>query len=443
MGYKKFNFDDPVEKDENLFAIYDCSPDYGSITYLDGGQEKTYEIKDQRDFENLRSSSYSATTAFTFYDVTIPRANITKVVVGKAIEIVPDYFCTNCTNLVSCELSLKVKEIGSRFLFNCKSLNCPFDLSNVTSIGSNFLYGCTNFNSPIIFPKEQSNTGMGSGFMYNCSSFNQPIELPYGMVSWDSFMYGCKSFNQPIVMPDSVTQTSNSAFSYCDAFNSKITFSKKLKEVYMGFNNNKSFNQPLDFPSNITSLNGCFRDLESYNQPINIPGTITSLSGAFYSMKTFNQPVTLPNTLTKLSNSCFSRLDAFNQAFIIPNSVTELGRVNAWLNLGQRERKPVPNSITKIGSGILSNSYTFTGPLNIECQAYPDADTSTGGFDLWLVSLASRGDITKPIYSVGVTLQGPGASIWKDALSDLDGALFPPYETTPWYRKLILADNAS
>lgn len=74
--------------------------------------------------------------------------------------------------------------------------------------------------------------------------------------------------------------------------------------------------------------------------------------------------------------------------------------------------------------GISNGTGRFVGPLNIETTATPPTD-------MYTLSVAPS---TAPAYTQGVTLTGPGAQAWKDAL--------PDRASNP-YRKLILAEEVA
>lgn len=102
--------------------------------------------------------------------------------------------------------------------------------------------------------------------------------------------------------------------------------------------------------------------------------------------------------------------------------VSKIGNAFGSKSLG-RASVILPPTITQIGSSFISENNNFVGPIYVPLGI----PTPTDG-----ASLSVRSSATTA-YANGITLTGPGAAAWKEALPDLDG---PAY-----YRKLILAED--
>lgn len=399
MPYKKWDFENPVEKDMSLVAVYDCSPDWGSITYNDGGESKTYEFKDETDFRQLYGTSTSTAADFKFYDVTVPRANVTGISIGKNVKNIDNYFAIRCSNLVNLEFPVEINTIGNYFLYYNTSFNQELNLPNgLKTIGASFMAYCTGFNSPVNFNDELE--AIGSSFLYNCSSFNSAINFNYRLRTIDSsFLGGCTKFDQEIIVHNDLMSLGTAFLTGCSSFNSRINVTEHLQTfvpnsflanctkfnqsivlrdtitsigdnfISSGITSSSVFNQPLTLPLGLLSIGKEFLCGTAFNQPIDLPDSIKTIGGYFLSCTNFNQPLTLPSGITSIENSFLATSD-FNHPLTIPEGVISIGTNflgQTWVrNSSMHFNQPIkfPSTLKTIGTFFLEYQSDFNQPLD-------------------------------------------------------------------------------
>lgn len=236
-------------------------------------------------------------------------------------------------------------------------------------------------NSQIIgysFGKEAP-TALPDYFLGYCQKLVEVLNLDTTFITTigNYFMQYCTVFNQDLVFPSTLT-TIGMSFLYnlnqmvgvVDLSNTAIT------EIPMRF---------FQTSQSVASSAGCASVL--------LPPNLTSIGyGFLYGNKNFDAPLTLPNTLTTIAGSFMYSASSFKQPLAIPASVQS------------------------IGSDFMGYANLFTGPLTINTTATPP----TGNV------LVTNG-VDYPIYAQGVTVAGPGASLWRTSL---------PNSSTSPYRNL-------
>lgn len=413
MPYKRWDFENPVEKNTNLVAVYDCSPDWGSITYLDGGQEKTYEFKDEVDFNVLYSPSYSTTTDFKFYDVTVARNNVKKIVVGKNVVAIGNNFAVQCKSLTELELPRSLVSIGNWFLYYASSFNSPIVFSDtLTKIGDSFLRACSVFDQPITLPSnidgvgdyflsgcskfnskvtiENNSLKIGSYFLDSCYAFNTEIILPSEWVSIpDRFLSDCQKFNQDIIIPDGVTTIGHSFLFDCYVFNRPILLPPNLKVIGSHFLYKcRAFNYPIELPASVVSLGGYYLyGCEVYNYPVEIPKSMTTIPDCFLgNMRAFNQPLELHEGITAIGFGFLGRIEtdtgdagSYNQPIHFPTTLKTIG---VGLLSGQSKfNHPLefPDGLEYFyGDRLLANGNSFNQPLDLAKMRFSDSSGMYG-----------------------------------------------------------------
>lgn len=247
------------------------------------------------------------------------------------------------------------------------------------SFGSNVLtsppsYFCVNMtNLRRLYGLETRMwSSIGSHFLQSCFNFNQPLTLPASVTSISAnFMQACYSFNQPISLPSGLKSINNYFLAYCYSFNQPVTLPTGLTTVgtnFLGYN--YTFNKSIDLPSTLQTIGASFL-CQNYN---------------------FNRGLTLPDGLTSISNEFLYGCDLFNQPLTLPAT------------------------LASVGTSFMYRCNNYTSILTLNTEAHP-TDNNT---------LSANGN-TAPMYVTGVTLAGPYAQVWKDALPDHS------------YRKLIVA----
>lgn len=423
----------------------------------------------------------------------VPVGAVKEVVGGRLITSTPYTFLCGANNLDSLDLSYctNLTTINDYFLYDSESFNGSITLpSGVTTIGERFLSGCLTFDQDIILPNSvttigagflmdcvalnhsvvlsNSITSIGFGFMDGCESFNQDISLPSGLLSisndfmnnchafdkpitlpptltsiGNKFLLFCTSFNRPLTLPSTLTSIGDSFLSSCSSFNQSIVLPSGITSIRDGFLSNTNFNYPIDL-SNITSIGSNFLSGTQFNQPITLPSALTSISPNFLTGSDFNQPIdlshitsigasflaytpfnqdiTLPQ-LTRIEQYFLANCDHFNKPIVLPNSVTWIGRGFLQYCDSFAQSVTLPSALATVEMDFLYRSDNFVGPL--VCNG-PSSDS---GISSSTTMLSTRSN-TAPMYTTGVTLTGPYASVWKNRLPD---------RTSAPYRKLVVS----
>lgn len=271
-------------------------------------------------------------------------------------------------------IQTSIKVLPNGYIVNSSNLLSYAVGSQLTTLPDTFLNSCYRLQS--VYGLAQSNlTSIGVSFLRDCSMFNSPVVLPNSLQSLGgNFMGDCSTFNQPVVLSANLTEIPGGFLVSCSAFNQELTIPEGVSSIGENF------------------LNSC----PKFNSSISLPSSLQSIGDSFlYSCYAYNQPLLLATSLSAIPNNFMKNCTSFAQALTLPATVT------------------------MVGTYFLSNNFNFTGPLDLQAMAAPS--------DNFSLSVASSSQY--PMYTTGVTLTGPGAQAWKDALADR--------ATTP-YRKLIV-----
>lgn len=321
---------------------------------------------------------------------------------------------------------LGVTEIGRRFLYNTRTQNTIEAVTsyppNLTRINTGFLFGCSKFNYPVILPESVTYI---RGFLEQCSSFNSEVKLPSGLTDMDQgFLSNCTAFNQPLSIPDGITVIPSNFLDYCSSFNQPIVLPNVTAIGNSFLANCRNFTQPITIPDTVTSIGTEFLySCTSFNHPVTIPNGVTTLLGRFLASATeFDSVLTLPDTITSIGDNFMRGCGKFNQELHLPSRLEIIG--GSFLENCYQYSQPITihDTVKSIGTNFLYGCSAFVGPLTVGTANCP-TDTNS----------LSQGTASAPAYQTGITLAGPYAQVWKDALPD---------RTTSPYRKLIVDDGA-
>ena len=169
---------------------------YGTVTYLDNGVEKTVTLAHEDDFYELSVGGNGSTIHIN--GITLNKNDVKGVTVADGVQYLPDNFCLGCSFLNTVTLPSTIHYIGAG-VFSGANLTSSLNLVSAKSIGPNFLQHNSNFNHPLNMPNIEY---IGSGFLFGCSNFNSSITLNDSLRAIDgNFLYGCTNFAQSLTIP--------------------------------------------------------------------------------------------------------------------------------------------------------------------------------------------------------------------------------------------------
>lgn len=198
----------------------------------------------------------------------------------------------------------------------------------------------------------------------------------------DSFMIGCSNATT-VNLPSTIHYIGDNVFQNCYYLNSPLNLSNVCYIGSYFLSSSLRFNQPISLPK--------IERIEDY--------FMSNCSG-------FNSSVTLNDNCRIIGQRFLIDCVSFSQSITIPSGLVTSNIVST--NPSQR---------------FMNGCYNFTGPL--VCNGPVDS-TKINSDQYTLATSNASG----AMYTTGVTLTGPYAQAWKNALAD---------RTTSPYRKLIVA----
>lgn len=203
--------------------------------------------------------------------------NITNIIIGDSVKIIPDYFAYR--NMLICTMTLgnSVTNIGNGSFEYCAGLTSITIPNSVTSIGSTAFKGCTGLNNVEI---PNSVAFIGEGVFVECYNL-ESVTLPNTISSISRGLFSNCSKLASIVIPNSVTEIGESAF-YCCI---KLT--------------------GIDIPNSVTAIGnyafGYCRGLTS----IEIPNSVTCIGNVAFCNCINLTDIVIPNSVTSIGADTF------------------------------------------------------------------------------------------------------------------------------------------
>ena len=354
---------------------------------------------------------------------------ITSFSFGEEVESIPEYLCSELSNITSATIPNSVTSIGSHAFFGCTGLTSVTIGNGVTSIGDDAFSGCTSLTS-ITIPNSvtsigseaffgctgltsvtipNSVTSIGSSAFSGCTGLTSII-IPDSVTSIGSYaFYGCTGLTS-VTMGDSITGIGESAFEYCTSLTS-ITIPNSVTSIKTRTFWSCTGLTSVTIPNGVTSIEwGAFYDCTGLTS-VTIPNSVMSIGGEAFSGCTGLTSITIPNSVTSIGFMAFSGctdtsiiVESGNTTYdsrdncnaiietttntlvqgcnttIIPNSITSIGDYAFYSCTGLTSIS-IPNSVKSIGEGAF---YYCTGltsvvignnnELNIGAQAFSDCE---------------------------------------------------------------------
>ena len=356
--------------------------------------------------------------------------NLTTVVFGDQVEMIPDYAFKDCSSITNLTIGDSVTSIGMSAFYGCSGLDSLMIPTSVTSIGRYAFKNCSgltivNWNAvnATCYPSYYANyqpfqdctnlTTIMFGdqvqtipayTFYNCSSLSGALTIPNSVTSiGDYAFYGCSGLSTVNWNAENVTSYpgNNSAFSNCPDLTTVI-FGNQVQTIPThAFYNCSSLTGSLTIPSSVTSIgDNAFRgcsglttlhwnavNVTSYpgynsNPFINCTNLTTVVFGnqvqtipthAFYNCSSLTGSLTIPSSVTSIGNRVFYNCIGLTGSLTVPNSVTIIGNEAFYNCIGLTGTLTIGNSVTTIGDYAFDGCSGLTGSL-----AIPTSVTSIG-----------------------------------------------------------------
>lgn len=328
----------------------------------------------------------SVTTIFSdaFHD----NSNITHLVIGTAVTIIPENVFNNMPNLVSVEFNATnysrpgplslfygcpnfttitfgegVQTIPPYMLFNCSSLTSVTIPNSVTNIGNCSFSGCSGLTSVAI---PNSVITIGASAFSGCSGLTS-ITIPNSVIAIGASAFDDCSGLTSVTIGNSVTTIGGYAFYDCSGL-TRVNYTGNLDgwlnidfESYVSnpsfyahnLNiNNRQVAGHLEIPSGVTTIKdftfiGC-----SAITSVAIPSSVNTIGTGSFELCIGLTSVTIPNSVTSLGMEIFAECTGL-RSVIIGNSVIRIEKYTftACSNL---RSVTIGNSVTEIGKAVFS-----------------------------------------------------------------------------------------
>lgn len=349
-------------------SITGVEEDYGTITVLlEDGTEKELAVN-MGTFLNMNGTLGSG-DSFTIDGETYKRSQAIAYDTGDTMTSLPAYFLgqnqedwysefSPWSGMKRIRIGKNIKEIPDY----CLASNMPLEEIEIVAaetIGNNFSYNnYTMRNTFVNFGSKLKSIGISC--FQSCGYFNGYMRFPATLESIDNgFLQYCQNFNQPVSLPASMKNIGPYFMYYCT-----------------------SFAMPLVLPETIESIGSYFLGYcYSYNHPINIPRGLKTITTNFmYNCQLYNYPLVIPEGVTSIESSLLYNANAFGS------------------------RITFPSTVESYGSNIL---YECRGVYEVVANS-PVAPSGTTVFTTTSSSAA--------VYTEGITITGPYADEWREAL---------------------------
>ena len=331
-------------------------------------------------------------------------SNLSEVIFGDSVLVIPEYCFYNCSSLTSVTIGDSVITIGYSAFVGCDGLTSVTIPNSVTTIGNWAFSGCSGLTS-ITIPN--SVTTIGNRAFDNCSGLTS-VSIGNSVITIGEYAFFHCTGLTSVTIGNSVTTIGEEAFSGCSGLTS-VTIPNSVTTIGNGAFSGCSGLTSITIPNSVTTIGvsafyGCvnmitvyytgnisqwcdisysgFPDMLEYanNLYINnelvdnlvIPETVVEVKPyAFYSYSGLTS-VTFSNSVTTIGDYAFSGCSGLT-SLTIPNSVTTIG-VSAFSGCSGLTSITIGNSVITIGNwafGNCGNIYTIRIEADIPPTVYP------------------------------------------------------------------------
>lgn len=312
---------------------------------------------------------------------------ITSFVFGDGVSSIPDYFCSNMSNVTSITLPNSVTSIGKYAFSGCSGLTTIVVPNSVTSIGGYAFEDCSSLTA-INIPDNL--TSIEHGTFSGCSGLTS-LTIPKNITSISDSFWGCTSltsivWNAPHCKGDENMWGWSSCFSSVASQITSFSFGNDIDSIPNGLCNGMSSLTSITIPDGVKDIGAyAFSWCESL-MSITIPNSVTKIGESAFSGCRGLLSVVVGKGVTHIGRYAFNYCDKLssiivndgNQTYdsrskcnaiietatntlvqgcsttIIPNSVTAIGEC-AFGGMAELVSINIPNQVTSIGDSAFFN----------------------------------------------------------------------------------------
>lgn len=237
-----------------------------------------------------------------------------KIVLGDGVEILPDYFFHEMTNLTQIDLPDNITSIGE-YAFRLSGITSLVVPANVTTIGIYAFADCAALETVYI---PEGLTAIDKDVFYNCTSLKNVFTY---RINEEGEMEILNQIEEGVADLSCITSINTSAFGNCTS----------LSEVI--------------FSENLTTLGGsAFKG--SGLKSVTVPGSISVLSASIFESCLSLETVVLEEGVTEIGSKVFLGCTALKNV-TLPESLVEIGS-NAFENCTALMEIVIPAGVTSI-----------------------------------------------------------------------------------------------
>ena len=333
--------------------------------------------------------AFSSASSSPFCNI---RTQITEFIIGDDVMSIPDYMCSEMSNLKSMTIGNSVTRIGKEAFSGCSGLTSVTIGNNVTYIGTQAFYGCTGLKSVTWNAIDCSISSKNSPF-YDIGRQIKEFIIGDEVKSIPRYLFSGIYNIESLTIPKSVISIEET-FSDC-AILTSITWNAKNYPAFYNYSDNPFYGirtQITEFiiGDEVTSVPKymCYemRNLKS----VTIGNSVTSIEGyTFYGCYGLKK-VIVPD----IKNWCSIKFDRYyanplNEAsrlysdenteitkLVIPDGVTSIGDY-AFSCCDGLTSVTIPNSVTSIGAKAFDNCQRLTSIRSLAKIPFRIEDRST------------------------------------------------------------------
>lgn len=302
---------------------------------------------------------------------------ITSFVFGDGVSSIPDYFCSNMSNVTSITLPNSVTSIGKYAFSGCSGLTTIVVPNSVTSIGGYAFEDCSSLTA-INIPDNL--TSIEHGTFSGCSGLTS-LTIPKNITSISDSFWGCTSLTSIVWNAPHCSSCFSSVASQITSF----SFGDDVDSIPDGLCSGMSSLASVTIPDGVRDIGEhAFSYCESL-MSIAIPNSVTKIKASAFSGCGGLLSVVIGNGVTNIGRYAFNYCDKLSSIIVNDGNKTydSRSKCNAIIETATNtlvqgcSTTIIPNSVTAIGENAFSGAAELTS-INI-----PNQVTSIGDSAFW------------------------------------------------------------